>query len=109
VGRDPDGGEFESEGYFRVMGDQCRMEWGANVYRDYSGWLQVEPSGDSASEVTVHLSFGDASVEGQIQEQSSDERARSKKGWRRPWSPSGGRSRRVPGRWTNPLLLADRF
>jgi uncharacterized membrane protein len=73
-GEIPDQGEFESEGYFRVMEDQRRMEWGANVYRDYSGWLQVEPSGEAASEVTVHLSFGGASVEGQIQEQSSDER-----------------------------------
>ena len=73
-GEIPDRGEFEGEGYFRVGEEERRMEWGANLYRDYSGWLQVEPAGDGASEVTVHLSFGERSVEQEIQEDSSDER-----------------------------------
>ena len=36
-GEIPDRGEFESEGYFQVDAENLRMEWGAEVYRDYSG------------------------------------------------------------------------
>ncbi len=42
--------------------------------RDYSGRLTVAESGDSQSEVTVHLSFGTRSVEGEIQEDSAEDR-----------------------------------
>jgi hypothetical protein len=46
---------------------------GAEVSRDYSGWLTVAEA-DGGSEVTVDLSFGERSVEGEIQEESSEDR-----------------------------------
>jgi hypothetical protein len=49
------------------------MRWGAETGRDYSGRLTVAEAGDGRSEVTVHLSFGPRSVEGEIQEDSADE------------------------------------
>ena len=70
----PDRGEFESEGYFDVDADARTMRWGAESDRDYSGRLEVSEAGDGQSEVTVHLSFGPRSVEGEIQDQSSDDR-----------------------------------
>jgi ribosome-associated toxin RatA of RatAB toxin-antitoxin module len=70
----PDRGEFESEGYFDVDAEARTMRWGAETDRDYSGWLTVAEAGDGQSEVTVHLSFGPRSVEGEIQEDSSDDR-----------------------------------
>lgn len=70
----PDRGEFESEGYFDVNADARTMRWGAEADRDYSGRLTVAEIGDGESEVTVHLSFGPRSVEGEIQEGSSDDR-----------------------------------
>ncbi|QIN81447.1 hypothetical protein GBA63_01500 [Rubrobacter tropicus] len=70
----PDRGEFESEGYFDVDADARTMRWGAETGRDYSGRLEVSGKGDGQSEVTVHLSFGPRSVEGEIQEESSDDR-----------------------------------
>jgi uncharacterized protein YndB with AHSA1/START domain len=73
-GEIPDRGEFESEGYFHVDAENLRMEWGAEVYRDYSGWLQVAGRADGKSEVTVHLDFGEHSVEHEIQEESGEER-----------------------------------
>ena len=72
-GEIPDRGEFEGEGYLSVDESARRMEWGAEVSRDYSGWLTVAEAG-GGSEVTVHLSFGERSVEGEIQEESSDDR-----------------------------------
>ena len=42
--------------------------------RDYSGWLSVSDRVDGRSEVTVHLWFGERSVEERIQEESSEER-----------------------------------
>ena len=70
----PDRGEFESEGYLDVDAGARTMRWGDDTDRDYSGWLEVAEAGDGASEVTVHLSFGPRTVEGEIQEQSSDDR-----------------------------------
>ena len=70
----PDRGEFESEGYFDVDAEARTMRWGAETDRDYSGRLTVAEAGDGQSEVTVHLSFGPRSVEGEIQEDSSDDR-----------------------------------
>jgi hypothetical protein len=46
---------------------------GAEVSRDYSGWLTVTEA-DGGNEVTVDLSFGERSVEGEIQEESGDDR-----------------------------------
>ncbi len=69
----PDRGEFGSEGYFHTDAEARRMEWGAEVSRDYSGWLTVAESG-SASEVNVHLDFGERSAEGEIEEESSEDR-----------------------------------
>ena len=70
----PDRGEFESEGYFDVDAEARTMRWGAETDRDYSGRLTVAEAGDGQSEVTVHLSFGPRSVEGEIQEDSSYDR-----------------------------------
>lgn len=70
----PDRGEFESEGYFDVDAEARTMRWGAEAERDYSGRLTVAEAGDGQSEVTVHLSFGPRSVEGEIQEDSSEDR-----------------------------------
>lgn len=50
------------------------MRWGAETGRDYSGRLTVAETGDGQSEVTVHLSFGPRSVEGEVQEESGDAR-----------------------------------
>ena len=64
----PGGGEtFDAEGYFAMDEGERRMEWGAEAGRDYSGWLTVAGSGGSGSEVTVHLAFGERSVEGEMQ------------------------------------------
>ena len=70
----PDRGEFESEGYFDVDAEAFTMRWGAETGRDYSGRLTVAEAGEGQSEVTVHLSFGPRSVEGEIQEDSSEDR-----------------------------------
>lgn len=70
----PDRGEFDSEGYFDVDAEARTMRWGAETGRDYSGRLTVAEAGDGQSEVTVHLSFGPRSVEGEIQEDSSADR-----------------------------------
>jgi uncharacterized protein YndB with AHSA1/START domain len=70
----PNGGSFDSEGYFSVDENARRMEWGAEVQRDYSGWLTVAEVDDSRSEVTVHLSFGPRSAEPEIQEEAPEGR-----------------------------------
>jgi hypothetical protein len=49
------------------------MEWGAEAQRDYSGWLTVAESG-GGSEVTVHLSFGERTVEPEIREETPEGR-----------------------------------
>ncbi|MGW1542665.1 SRPBCC family protein [Streptomyces sp. NPDC002309] len=41
--------------------EQMRLEWGTREQGSYAGWLQVAGIGAGASEVTVHLSFFDAS------------------------------------------------
>ena len=46
------------------------MKWGAEVQRGYSGWLDVAESEDGQSRVTVHLKFGERSVEPQMREQA---------------------------------------
>ena len=67
------------------------MKWGAEVQRDYSGWLDVAESEDGQSRVTVHLRFGERSVEPQMREQAPEDRDPWAKGSRRPWSRSAGR------------------
>ncbi len=69
----PDPGEFESEGYFDVDAEARTMRWGAETGRDYSGRLTVAEAGEGQSEVTVHLSFGPRSVEGEIREDSGED------------------------------------
>ncbi len=66
-------GTFDAEGYFAVDEGRRRLEWGAEVERDYSGWLEVAGGADgNSSEVTVHLSFGERSVEPDMQEQAPE-------------------------------------
>ena len=53
------------------------MEWGAEVSRDYYGWLTLaDGSGGDSSEVTVHFNFGSRTVEDEIQEESSEGKGR---------------------------------
>jgi uncharacterized protein YndB with AHSA1/START domain len=68
------GRPYDSDGYFRADPMARRLEWGADEPGRYSGWLAV--SGEqSASEVTVHLSFGPASdLPERIDENSPGER-----------------------------------
>jgi uncharacterized protein YndB with AHSA1/START domain len=68
------GGTFEAEGYLAVDEQERRMEWGAEAGRDYSGWLTVGNHGEGGSEVVVHLSFGERSVEPEMQEQAPEGR-----------------------------------
>lgn len=70
----PGRGEFESEGYFDVDAEDRTMRWGAETHRDYSGRLTVAEAGDGQCEVTVHLSFGPRSAEGEIQSDSGEDR-----------------------------------
>ena len=65
---------FDAEGYLAVDAQERRMEWGAEAGRDYSGWLTVAQHGEGASEVVVHLSFGERSAEPEIQEESAEDR-----------------------------------
>jgi uncharacterized protein YndB with AHSA1/START domain len=66
-------GTFEAEGYLAVDERERRMEWGAEAGRDYSGWLTVANHGEGGSEVVVHLSFGERSVEPEIEDQTPQE------------------------------------
>lgn len=66
--------ETEGEGYFHADEEARRLEWGAEFSRDYSGWLTVEESAENECMVTAHLSFGPRSVEGEVQEESSQDR-----------------------------------
>lgn len=56
---------FDAEGYLSVDENARRMEWGAESGRDYSGYLTVAES-NGGSEVTVHLSLGERSAEGDM-------------------------------------------
>jgi hypothetical protein len=67
-------GTFDAEGYLAVDENRKRMEWGAEVERDYSGWLEVAESADGESQVTVHLNFGERSVEPEMREQRPEGR-----------------------------------
>jgi hypothetical protein len=64
-------GSFDAEGYFAINEGARRMEWGAEAGRDYSGWLEVAAEG-AGSLVTVHLNFGERSVEPEVEKQSSE-------------------------------------
>ena len=68
------GGTFEAEGYLAVDEGKRRMEWGAESGRDYSGWLTVANRGEGASEVVVHLSFGERSAGPEIEQRSPEDR-----------------------------------
>ena len=68
------GGTFDAEGYLVVDESRRRMEWGAEVQRDYSGWLEVAEGANGQSQVTVHLFFGERSVEPQMREQTPEGR-----------------------------------
>ena len=68
------GGTFDSEGYLAVDESRRRMEWGAEVERDYSGWLEVAEGADGQCQVTVHLNFGERSVEPEMREQTPEGR-----------------------------------
>ncbi len=52
---------YDNDGYYRVIKEQLRMEWGSDGENLYRGWLRVIPGHDqskeSSAEVVVHLSF----------------------------------------------------
>lgn len=73
-GEIPNHGTFEGEGYYRVNQAERRMEWGANVGRDYAGQLWVTEQGAERSEVTVELSFGPRSVDLEAQQEAGPDR-----------------------------------
>jgi len=73
-GEIPNRGPFENEGYFDVDRSARRMRWGAEVNRDYSGWLRVSEAGEGRSQVRIHLSFGPRSVESEIADQAEGDR-----------------------------------
>jgi uncharacterized membrane protein len=50
------GHRYQADGYLRADRERQRLEWGSDEGH-YSGWLQVEPAGEGASRVTVHLSM----------------------------------------------------
>lgn len=50
----PDGTEVQGDAWFRVDRDAQRIEWGSEGPSEYSGSLDVQPSGDG-SEVEVRL------------------------------------------------------
>ncbi len=52
------GHRYEGDGRFKQDQAGKRLEWGSDFEFDYSGWLEVKPDGDGASQVTVHLHFG---------------------------------------------------
>ena len=64
-------GSFDAEGYLAVDEGARRMEWGAEARRAYSGWLEVASDGEG-SLVTVHLSFGERSVEPEMREETGE-------------------------------------
>ena len=70
----PNGSSFDAEGYLATDERERRMEWGAETDRDYSGWLTVGNHGEGGSEVVVHLSFGERSVEDDIQGGAPEDR-----------------------------------
>jgi hypothetical protein len=69
-----EGRTFDAEGYLAVDERERRMEWGAEAGRDYSGWLTVANRGEGGSKVVVHLSFGERSVEPEMQERAPEDR-----------------------------------
>jgi hypothetical protein len=73
-------GTFNAEAYLAVEENRRRMEWGAEVERDYSGWLEVAEGTDGESQVTVHLSFGERSLEPAMREQVPEGRDRLAEG-----------------------------
>jgi len=69
-----EGRTFDAEGYLAVDERERRMEWGAEAGRDYSGWLTVANHREGGSEVVVHLSFGERSVEREVQKRAPEDR-----------------------------------
>lgn len=69
----PDGTEVQGDAWFRVDADAQRIEWGSEGPSEYSGYLDVRPSGQDGSEVEVHLHTtrvqpGDQQVQDGVQE-----------------------------------------
>ena len=87
----PGGGSFDSEGYFSVDEDARRLEWGAEVQRDYSGWLTVAEADGDRSEVTVHLRSGRGRRSPRSKKKRPRGGTRSRRVSRRRWSLSAGR------------------
>jgi ribosome-associated toxin RatA of RatAB toxin-antitoxin module len=76
------GHSYDSDGYFRANQESMRMEWGSDGENRYSGWIQVEgPIENSASKITVHLSFEPRpQTKNRLEEQTGDQHATVQQG-----------------------------
>ena len=89
------GGTFEAEGYLAVDEQERRMEWGAEAGRDYSGWLTVANHTEGASELVLHLSFGERCAGSEMREQAPERqstpwRRHNGDAWEHPAAERGG-------------------
>jgi len=69
-------GHYESDGYFHVLNDQRRMEWGAEGSSQYRGWLSVEPDPRDRNRcnLVVHLSFDEQASQAASGKSSHEDR-----------------------------------
>lgn len=69
-------GHYESDGYFHVLNDQRRMEWGADGSSQYRGWLSVEPEPRDRNRCSliVHLSFDEQASRAASKQPSQQDR-----------------------------------
>jgi hypothetical protein len=51
-----EGHPYSADGFLRADRDRHTLEWGADEH-NYAGRLEIQPQGQDASTVTVHLSF----------------------------------------------------
>ena len=51
-----EGHPYDADGWFHANAADQRLEWGSDGERQYKGWMDIAPQGQS-SKVTVHLSF----------------------------------------------------
>ncbi len=90
-----EGGTFEAKGYLAVDEGERRMDWGAQAGRDYSGWLTVANHTEGASELVLHLSFGERCAGSEMREQAPERqsapwRRHNGDAWEHPAAERGG-------------------
>lgn len=79
--RMPDGTEVQGDAWFRVDRDAQRIEWGSEGPSEYSGSLDVRPSGEGSEvEVRLHttrVESGDREVQDGVDETLSNIKAQT--------------------------------